>query len=167
MTLKYLRKWIHKMLFLWSREPTPRPKATSWFAWLTTVVLLWGFRRRLLKTIRVMSPLRFLKRLHAPVQSLPKLMETPMTSPKTDKHVSLILHPKYGLDVKRQKKPLYTPQLCSGDGPHVSNHDDMIETIEEIYYRVTRSGRVYGQYPNKVPLSIFKRRLKKLNHLVK
>lgn len=40
-------------------------------------------------------------------------------------------------------------RLCIGDGLHMSNAMSMMQAVPQIHYRVTRSGKVYGKYPNK------------------
>ncbi|XP_046826949.1 uncharacterized protein LOC124427727 isoform X2 [Vespa crabro] len=41
-------------------------------------------------------------------------------------------------------------RLCTGDGPHVSPSSSSTQTNHQINYRVTRSGRIYGKYHNRI-----------------
>ncbi|XP_063990536.1 uncharacterized protein LOC135169435 [Diachasmimorpha longicaudata] len=136
--------WIYKMLFLWTREPSQSPRASPWFAWLATAVVIWGCRRRLLRVILAISPLRLLKR-HKMSHNAQLITSSPSREHSGEEKLTMILHPKHMTGVRARMKRLYT-----GDGPQVSNCDDTLETTQQVYYRVTRSGRVYGKYPNKV-----------------
>jgi hypothetical protein len=55
------------MLFFWTREPTTAtvtttPHAGPWFAWFTTAMLFWRYRRRIARTfLRAATSLRLLK----------------------------------------------------------------------------------------------------------
>ncbi|XP_043276828.1 uncharacterized protein [Venturia canescens] len=152
------------MLFLWSREPVPSPRAGPWLAWFATAFVLWRCRRRIAKAILAVSPLRLLKRrCIAPVhphgvyvrRSSNRIHQTSTRSATTtttntqrehniiekDPKLSLILSPKHTTGIKTRVK-----RLCTGDGPHVSG---CVQTAQQVNYRVTRSGRVYGKYPNK------------------
>lgn len=136
------------MLFLWSREgpvPNPRigpaPAPGPWFAWFATAVLLWQFRRRIAGAILAISPLRLLRRRNAGLAINQKILL------KQQKRHSLTqLHKHKAIGVRRTKR-LYT-----GDGPHMSDDMSMIQAASQIHYRVTRSGRIYGKYPNKTAI---------------
>jgi len=129
------------MLFLWSREPTPDPKAGPWFAWFATAVLLWRCRRRITRAILAISPLRLLKRR---VTGLTINQKTILKQQK--RHSLAQLHKHKAVGIRRVKR------LCTGDGPHVSGSMSMIQAGSQIHYRVTRSGRIYGKYPNKIAI---------------
>ncbi|XP_012063965.1 PREDICTED: uncharacterized protein LOC105627290 [Atta cephalotes] len=130
-------EWIYKMLFLWSREPTPDPRASPWFAWFATAVVLWRCRRRITKAILAISPLRLLKR------RVTGLAINQKTILKQKRHSLAQLHKHKTVGIRRTKR------LCTGDGLHVSDNMSM---IPQIHYRVTRSGRIYGKYPNKTAI---------------
>jgi len=129
------------MLFLWSREPTPDPKAGPWFAWFATAVLLWRCRRRITRAILAISPLRLLKRR---VTGLAINQKTILKQQK--RHSLAQLHKHKAVGIRRVKR------LGTGDGPHVSGSMSMIQAGPQIHYRVTRSGRIYGKYPNKTAI---------------
>ncbi|XP_018360735.1 PREDICTED: uncharacterized protein LOC108759678 isoform X2 [Trachymyrmex cornetzi] len=131
-------EWIYKMLFLWSREPIPDPKASPWFAWFAAAVLLWRCRRRITKTILAISPLRLLKRR---VTGLAINQKSILKQQK--RHSLAQLHKHKTVGIRRAKR------LCTGDGPHMSSNMSM---IPQIHYKVTRSGRIYGKYPNKTAI---------------
>lgn len=129
------------MLFLWSRESTPNPRAGPWFAWFATAVLLWRCRRRITRAILAVSPLRLLRRRNAGLTINQKMIL------KQQKRHSLIqLHKHKAIGIRRAKR------LCTGDGLHMSDDMSMIQAAPQIHYRVTRSGRVYGKYPNKAAI---------------
>ncbi|XP_033231055.1 uncharacterized protein LOC117182124 [Belonocnema kinseyi] len=156
--------WIYKMLFLWSREPIPNSRAGPWFAWFATAAVLWRCRRRITKAILAISPLKLIKRRTvAPIN--PKAVVSSKVTSGTAKpagdtehttgvtenttngfqeKLCLILNTKHSTGIKTRVK-----RLCTGDGPHVTNSSCVQET-QQVNYRVTRSGRVYGKYPNKV-----------------
>lgn len=134
------------MLFLWTKEPAPDPKVGPWFAWFATAVLLWRCRRRIAKAILAVSPLRLLKRRISAVPSIKQKMSSAMIL-KQQKRYNLALQRQKAASIRRAKR------LCTGDGPHVSGSMSMVQTVPQIHYRVTRSGRVYGKYPNKVAIS--------------
>lgn len=127
-----------QMLFLWSREPTPDPRAGPWFAWFATAVLLWRCRRRITRAILAISPLRLLKKRTAGLAINQK-----MILKQQKRHSLAQLHKHKTVGIRRGKR------LCTGDGPHMSNS---ISMIPQIHYRVTRSGRIYGKYPNKTAI---------------
>ncbi|XP_018341264.1 PREDICTED: uncharacterized protein LOC108747873 isoform X1 [Trachymyrmex septentrionalis] len=131
-------EWIYKMLFLWSREPTPDPRASPWFAWFATAVLLWRCRRRITKAILAISPLRLLKR-----RATGLAINQKMILKQQKRHSLAQLHKHKTVGIRRAKR------LCTGDGPHMSDNMSM---ISQIHYRVTRSGRIYGKYPNKTAI---------------
>lgn len=126
------------MLFLWSREPIPDPRAGPWFAWFATAVLLWRCRRRITKAILAISPLRLLKR-----RAIGLAINQKMILKQQKRHSLAQLHKHKTVGIRRAKR------LCTGDGPHVSGN---ISMIPQIHYRVTRSGRIYGKYPNKTAI---------------
>ncbi|XP_011868295.1 PREDICTED: uncharacterized protein LOC105562241 [Vollenhovia emeryi] len=134
-------EWIYKMLFLWSREPTPDPRAGPWFAWFATAVLLWRCRRRITRAILAISPLRLLRRRTAGLAINQK-----MILKQQKRHSLAQLHKHKAVGIRRAKR------LCTGDGPHVSGSMSMIQAGPQIHYRVTRSGRIYGKYPNKTAI---------------
>lgn len=128
------------MLFLWSKEPVPDPKAGPWFAWFATAVLLWRCRRRITRMILAISPLRLLKRHVTGVAINQKILK------QQKRHSLAQLHKQKAVGIRRTKR-LYT-----GDGLHMSGNMSMIE-VPQIHYRVTRSGRIYGKYPNKTAIT--------------
>ncbi|XP_023290327.1 uncharacterized protein LOC105700434 [Orussus abietinus] len=129
------------MLFLWAREPSPGPTgAGPWLAWFATAVLLWRCRRRIAKAILAVSPFRLLvRRCVASVEPVPQgaLQRAKLETMQQTKYSSTGLRAR----VKR---------LCTGDGPHVHSGLTAQPSQQVLHYRVTRSGRVYGKYPNKV-----------------
>lgn len=127
------------MLFLWSREPVPDARAGPWFAWFATAVLLWRCRRRITRAILAISPLRLLKRRAAGLAINQKMIL------KQKRHSLAQLHKHKAVGIRRTKR------LCTGDGPHMSGNMSMMQS--QIHYRVTRSGRIYGKYPNKTAVS--------------
>lgn len=129
------------MLFLWSREPAPDPRAGPWFAWFATAVLLWRCRRRITRAILAISPLRLLKRRAAGLAINQK-----MILKQQKRHNLVQLHKHKAVGIRRTKR------LCTGDGPHVSGNMSMMQVVPQIHYRVTRSGRIYGKYPNKTAI---------------
>ncbi|XP_076748875.1 uncharacterized protein LOC143422257 [Xylocopa sonorina] len=138
--------WIYKMLFLWSREPAPSPRAGPWFAWFATALVLWRCRRRVAKTILAVSPLRLLKRRR----------HLPLTNTKASSTATLTKHHRHRIRAENPaRKHRHTgirtkvKRLCTGDGPHVTSSTFTIQN-QQIHYKVTRSGKVYGKYPNKV-----------------
>ncbi|XP_053989717.1 uncharacterized protein LOC128882167 [Hylaeus volcanicus] len=136
-------EWIYKMLFLWSREPVPGPKAGPWFAWFATALVLWRCRRSVTKAILAVSPLRLLKKRNALSSAVSKT--SMVTQTKQQPRLKLenpILQRKYKHAIKKVKR------YCTGDGPHVNNLSSAIQS-QQIHYRVTRSGKIYGKYPHK------------------
>ncbi|XP_076182044.1 uncharacterized protein LOC143154106 [Ptiloglossa arizonensis] len=134
------------MLFLWSREPTPGPKPGPWFAWFATALVLWSCRRSVTKAILAVSPLRLLKKRNTLPSAIAKATSIVTQTkhqqrPKLENPVHQRKH-KHG--IKRVKR------FCTGDGPHVTNSSSS-STIQsqQIHYRVTRSGKIYGKYPHK------------------
>nr|XP_003702434.1 PREDICTED: uncharacterized protein LOC100878924 [Megachile rotundata] len=140
---QHASEWIYKMLFLWSREPAPSPKASPWFAWFATALVLWRCRRSVAKAILAVSPLRLLKRRHLLPATTSKASSTvPLLKQqrlKLENPISQRKHRHSGIRTKVKR-------LCTGDGPHVTNSSS---PIQQIHYKVTRSGKVYGKY-NKV-----------------
>ncbi|KAM0733403.1 hypothetical protein ACS0PU_012952 [Formica fusca] len=139
-------EWIYKMLFLWSREPSiPNPRIHGspgpWFAWFATAVLLWRCRRRITRAILAVSPLKLLRRRNAGLAINQK-----MILKQQKRHGLTQLHKHKAIGIRRAKR------LCTGDGPHMSGDMSMIQAAPQIHYRVTRSGRVYGKYPNKTAI---------------
>ncbi|XP_057329580.1 uncharacterized protein LOC130670270 [Microplitis mediator] len=141
------RQWINKMLFLWTHEQAPSHKGNDWFTWLTTAAFFWTCRRPILRAIRAVSPLRFI-RSHVPsrLRSI-KRTKALVLSPAQVHRQSLILHPKLSVTTGIRTK---VKRLGTGDGPHLTACTNVNQINQKIYYRVTRSGRVYGTYPNKV-----------------
>lgn len=135
------------MLFLWSREPAPGPKAGPWFAWFATALVLWRCRRSVAKAILAVSPLRLLKKRNL----------LPVTTSKASSTATLAkLHHRQRPEVSiLQRKHRHSgirtkvKRLCTGDGPHVTSSTFTIQS-QQIHYKVTRSGKVYGKYPHKV-----------------
>lgn len=139
--------WIIRlqMLFLWSKKPVPNPRASPWFAWFTTAVLLWRCRRRITRAILAVSPLRLLRRRTSVRLTLNQQVPSAIMLKQRKRH-RLALHKNAG--IRRAKR------LCTGDGPHVSNSiSSILQAAPQIHYRVTRSGRVYGKYPNKAAIA--------------
>lgn len=143
------------MLFLWSREHVEIAKPSPWIQWLAATIIIWTCRRQIIKIILAISPLRLLKYFNYRKNNSKNLINKKTTkqlvnnkrsnNEKIRKHneqkLSMILHPKEMIIDERMK------QLCTGDGTHVMPN---CNGIIQIHYRVTRSGRVYGRYPNKV-----------------
>ncbi|XP_017888505.2 uncharacterized protein LOC108629982 [Ceratina calcarata] len=140
--------WIYKMLFLWSREPAPGPRAGPWFAWFATALVLWRCRRSVAKTILAVSPLRLLKRRNI----LPLATSTKSTGTlvKHRHHQHRIRPENPILQRKHRHVGIRTKvkRLCTGDGPHVTSTTFAIQN-QQIHYKMTRSGKVYGKYPSK------------------
>ncbi|XP_076643665.1 uncharacterized protein LOC143353941 isoform X1 [Halictus rubicundus] len=139
-------EWIYKMLFLWSREPAPpSPKASPWFAWFATALVLWGCRRSVMKAVLTISPLRLLKKRNILPIANSKASSTVTLAKQHQKRLKLenpILQRKHKHGIRRMKR------FCNGDGPHVTSSTSVIQ-IPQIHYRVTRSGKIYGKYPHK------------------
>lgn len=133
-----------QMLFLWSREPVPDPRPGPWFAWFATAVFLWRCRRRISSAILAVSPLRLLRRRNANTPINRKIPSAIIL--KQHKRHNLELHKHKAAGIRRAKR------LCTGDGPHMSDATCMIPDGSQIHYRVTRSGRIYGQYPYKTAI---------------
>ncbi|KAK0089643.1 hypothetical protein PV325_005884 [Microctonus aethiopoides] len=140
------------MLFLWSKEPEPNPpRGNPWVAWLTTIIFVWGCRRRILKTIFALSPLRLLKNFN--VKNILSIIQAHETIPHNNNQSpkpSIVFHPNHHMTGIRTK----VKRLGTGDGLHVSNGANIVQTTQQIHYRMTRSGRVYGKYPNKIAVSM-------------
>ncbi|XP_014470872.1 PREDICTED: uncharacterized protein LOC106742454 [Dinoponera quadriceps] len=135
---------IYKMLFVWER--TPNLKASPWLAWITTAVVLWGYRGRIARAVLAVSPLRLLKRRAANPTASQKIPSTIILKQRK-RHSLAHLHKHKTASLRRVKR-LYT-----GDGPHVPSAVSVIQAgPPQIHYRVTRSGRVYGKYANKVAI---------------
>ncbi|KZC10628.1 PREDICTED: uncharacterized protein LOC107188717 [Dufourea novaeangliae] len=133
------------MLFLWSREPAPSPKAGPWFAWFATALVLWRCRRSVTKAILAVSPLRLLKKRNILPLTNSKGSSTVTLSKQHQQRLRLenpILQRKHKHGIRRVKR------FCTGDGPHVTSSTSVIQT-PQVHYRVTRSGKVYGQYSHK------------------
>ncbi|XP_017793563.1 PREDICTED: uncharacterized protein LOC108575313 [Habropoda laboriosa] len=140
------------MLFLWSREPTPGPRAGPWFAWFATAFVLWRCRRKVAKAILAVSPLRLLKKRHVLPLTTSKGSST-VTFKKQQQHR---LRPEnHILQRKHRHAGIRTKvkRLCTGDGPHVTSSTFAIQS-QQIHYKVTRSGKIYGKYPNKVATTV-------------
>ncbi|XP_076625880.1 uncharacterized protein LOC143344094 [Colletes latitarsis] len=136
------------MLFLWSREPAPGPKAGPWFAWFATALFLWRCRRSIAKAILAVSPLRLLKKRNTATSAIAKASSMAIQT-KHQQRLRLenpILQRKFKHGMKRVKR------FCTGDGPHVTNSASTIQS-QQIYYRMTRSGKIYGKYPHKAAAS--------------
>ncbi|XP_072745197.1 uncharacterized protein [Anoplolepis gracilipes] len=131
---------LSRMLFLWSREPVPNPGAAPWFAWFATAVLLWRCRRRITRAILAVSPLRLLRRRNG------LAINQKMILKQQKRHSLTQLHKHKAIGIRRAKR------LCTGDGPHMSGDMSMIQAAPQIHYKVTRSGRIYGKYPNKTAI---------------
>ncbi|XP_015183288.1 PREDICTED: uncharacterized protein LOC107070017 [Polistes dominula] len=181
------------MLFLWSKEPAADPRASPWFAWLATAVILWRCRRRITKAILAVSPFRLLKRRTAvallkekssSVTMKPKGTTTTMTTTAatmtmaTPTMKTRVKQQQYGLlrnhhfhqqfqqqqqqQLKEDKCCKGTStgiktrvkRLCTGDGPHIFSSSSSVITNNnhhhQVNYRVTRSGRIYGKYHNRI-----------------
>ncbi|KAF7997958.1 hypothetical protein HCN44_009356 [Aphidius gifuensis] len=146
-------EWIHKMLFLWSREHVEIPKPSPWIQWFAATLIIWTCRRQIIKIILAISPLRLLKYFNYRKNNSKNLIKRKtikqivnnsnekIRKDNEQKKLSMILHPKEMIIDERMK------QLCNGDGTHVMPN---CNGIIQIHCRVTRSGRVYGRYPNKV-----------------
>ncbi|CAD1477777.1 unnamed protein product [Heterotrigona itama] len=138
------RVLIH-MLFLWSREPAPAPRAGPWFAWFATALVLWRCRRSVVKAILAASPLRLLKRRNLLPQTSSKASSTATLTKQRLRPENSMLQRKHRHTGIRTK----VKRLCTGDGPHVTSSTFTIQS-QQIHYKVTRSGKIYGKYPNKV-----------------
>lgn len=133
------------MLFLWSREHVEIPKASPWITWIATAIIIWNCRRLIINVILAISPLRLFKIITIIKKKLlPKktidqqtIIRTRIKNDNETTKLSMILHPKKMIIDERIK------QYCNGDG-------DCCNGMIQIHYRVTRSGRIYGRYPNKV-----------------
>ncbi|KAK2587043.1 hypothetical protein KPH14_010997 [Odynerus spinipes] len=155
------------MLFLWSKEPAPDPRAGPWFAWFATAVILWRCRRRITKAILAASPLRLLRRRTASIAPVKqRASSTVTTTTKRLRQPQLQTnqlnipmhyhHRQQQQQLQQQHKYKSTTgiktrvkRLCTGDGPNVSPSSSSIQTNHQINYRVTRSGRIYGKYQNR------------------
>ncbi|XP_020278784.1 uncharacterized protein LOC109852230 [Pseudomyrmex gracilis] len=138
-------EWIYKMLFLWSKEPSTPPTETAsssnrWFIWFAAAILLWRCRYRISRAIQAASPLKLLKRRGITIN---QKISSAMIQQKRLNLAQLHKHKSVG--IRRAKR------LCTGDGPHVCSSVSLIEAGPQItgFYRVTRSGRIYGKYTNK------------------
>lgn len=134
------------MLFLWSREPAPGPRAGPWFAWFATALVLWRCRRSVTKAILAVSPLRLLKKRHLLPSTTSKASSTASLAKqqqrlKLENPILLRKHKHAGIRTKAKR-------FCTGDGPHVICSTTAIQS-QQIHYKVTRSGKVYGKYPSK------------------
>ena len=137
------------MLFLWSREPAPAPRAGPWFAWFATALFLWRCRRSVVKAILAASPLRLLKRRNLLPQTSSKASSTAtLTKQRLRSENSMLQRKHRHTGIKTKVK-----RLCTGDGPHVTSSTFTIQS-PQIHYKVTRSGKIYGKYPNKVATPI-------------
>nr|XP_050856175.1 uncharacterized protein LOC127066442 isoform X2 [Vespula vulgaris] len=175
-------EWIYK-------EPAADPRASPWFAWFATAVILWRCRRRITKAILAVSPFRLLRRrtvialLKERTSSvvMKPTRTTTMTTMATGtttatataktmttarmKQQQLQLKQHHGILLgqycQRQLRQEHNckattgirtrvKRLCTGDGPHVSPSSSSIQTNHQINYRVTRSGRIYGKYHNRI-----------------
>ncbi|XP_032690260.1 uncharacterized protein LOC116853315 [Odontomachus brunneus] len=132
------------MLFVWER--TPNLKASPWLAWLTTAFVLWRCRSRIARTVLAVSPLRLLRR-RAADPTINQKVQSAMILKQRKRHSLAHLHKHKTSSIRRAKRP-----LCTGDGPHVPSAVSVIQAGPQIHYRVTRSGRVYGKYANKVAI---------------
>ncbi|XP_078047890.1 uncharacterized protein LOC144475659 [Augochlora pura] len=139
-------EWIHKMLFLWSRESAPTPKGSPWLAWFATAFVLWSCRRSVTKAILAISPLRLLKKHNHFLITKAKSSSTVTLSKHHHQRFKLenpIFQRKHKHGIRRVKR------FCNGDGPHVTSSTTVIQS-PQIRYRVTRSGKIYGKYPHEV-----------------
>ncbi|XP_076227817.1 uncharacterized protein LOC116429793 isoform X2 [Nomia melanderi] len=133
------------MLFLWSKEPAPGPKAGPWLAWFATALILWRCSRSMSKAILAISPLRLLKRRNILPPTNSKASSTETLSKLHQqrlKQENPIFQRKHKHGIRKVKR------FCTGDGPHVTNSASVIQ-IPQIHYKVTRSGKIYGKYPHK------------------
>ncbi|KAK0181764.1 hypothetical protein PV327_004018 [Microctonus hyperodae] len=141
-----------QMLFLWSKEPEPNPpRGNPWFAWLTTIIFIWGCRRRILTTFSALSPLGLLRNLNVKnilsiIQAYSKITHKNNQSQKA----STVLRPNHHITSIRTR----VKRLGTGDGLHVSNDENVVQKTQQIHYKMTRSGRIYGKYPNKIVASM-------------
>ncbi|KAJ8672881.1 hypothetical protein QAD02_004142 [Eretmocerus hayati] len=142
------------MLFLWSRESSvipPSPRAGPWFAWFATAVLVWRCRRRIASAIFGDSSSSRRKRAH---------LIRPFRPQKFQKHAENTLsrrqqqHQEMRHEMSVVKSRL--KRLNAGDGPHMikttrklARGANYVRISQQVYYRMTRSGRVYGKYPTK------------------
>lgn len=138
--------YYSQMLFLWSREPAPGPRAGPWFAWFATALLLWRCRRSVAKTILAVSPLRLLKKRNLLPLTSSKGSSTATLTKQRQRSENSILQRKQHRHTGIRTK---VKRLCTGDGPHVTSSTFTIQS-QQIHYKVTRSGKIYGKYPNKV-----------------
>ncbi|XP_031368388.1 uncharacterized protein LOC122721142 [Apis laboriosa] len=136
--------WIYKMLFLWSREPAPGPRAGPWFAWFATALVLWRCRRSVAKAILAVSPLRLLKKRNLLPLTASKASSTATLTKQHQRHRT-----ENSILQRKQRIRTKVKRLCTGDGPHVTSSTFSIQS-QQIHYRMTRSGKIYGKYPNKV-----------------
>ncbi|KAI4494376.1 hypothetical protein M0802_008868 [Mischocyttarus mexicanus] len=173
------------MLFLWSKEPAADTRASPWFAWFATAVILWRCRRRITKSILAISPFRLFKRRmvvallkersSSIIMKLKPPTNTTMTTTGTMTMTTRVKQEEHQQQQQQQNGfsrsyPCYrklqqrqddkyksttgiktrVKRLCTGDGPHISSSTSSIQTNRQINYRVTRSGRVYGKYHNRI-----------------
>ncbi|XP_043493185.1 probable serine/threonine-protein kinase MARK-A isoform X1 [Polistes fuscatus] len=181
------------MLFLWSKEPAADPKASPWFAWFATAVILWRCRRRITKAILAVSPFRLFKRRmvvallkerSSSVIMKPKTTMTTMTKrtmtaatmtmttrvkqQQQQQQYGLLRNHHFHQQLQQQQQQQQQKEdkckntatgiktrvkrLCTGDGPHIFSSSSSVQTSNhhQVNYRVTRSGRVYGKYHNRI-----------------
>ncbi|XP_014609323.1 PREDICTED: uncharacterized protein LOC106789539 isoform X2 [Polistes canadensis] len=177
-------EWIYK-------EPAADPRASPWFAWFATAVILWRCRRRITKAILAVSPFRLLKRrmvvallkersssvIMKPKATTTTTTMTAATMTMTTRVKQQQQQQQYGLlrnhhfhrQVQQQQQQQQQKEdkckgtatgiktrvkrLCTGDGPHIfSSSSSSVQTNNhhQINYRVTRSGRIYGKYHNRI-----------------
>ncbi|XP_014218064.1 uncharacterized protein LOC106646537 [Copidosoma floridanum] len=153
------------------------PKAGPYLAWFTTAVLLWRYGRRFARlAFGSDSAFRFLRRKRGGLL-IPKPHRVPSPRPHSEqlqrpgkptvagghgglahrsRVVKIIEQPKIlrsscSSASKEPRTGVRTrlKRLQAGDGPHMvrSSARKCLHVKRHIYYRMTRSGRIYGRYP--------------------
>jgi hypothetical protein len=131
------------MFFLWLSKSVSNHSPGLWFTCIIAVILLWCYRRHVTKLILTATLLRNRTIGLTINQKIPSTIAL-----KQQKRHSLAqLHKHKTVTLRRAKR------LCTGDGLHMSSAMSMVQAVPQIHYRVTRSGRVYGKYPNKTAFS--------------
>ncbi|EZA60755.1 hypothetical protein X777_13995 [Ooceraea biroi] len=129
------------MLFLWLSKSVSNHNPGLWFTCIIAIVLLWYYRRPIAKLIS--AKLITLLRNYTTGLTINQTIPSAMILKQQKRHSLMQLHKHKTVSLRRAKR------LCTGDGLHVSSTMSMIQAVPQIHYRVTRSGRVYGKYPNK------------------
>lgn len=146
---------------LFSRSPAPAlvPRGNPWFAWLTTLAILWSFRRPIAKTVMSLPPFNTMRNRYKQASRISHSHSSGYIScsdqlSKASRALQVTKIPKYRPVIykKHNNAGIKTrvKRLCSGDGPPVSSSSSCTIASHQISYKVTRSGKVYGKYQNEV-----------------